>query len=295
MMGVYFKIEEYHRPHDLTEAVDLLIKFKRDARVIAGGTDILPQRPGAKKIEASCHLVDISGLNLGYIKKENNHIRIGAAATVNCIGKSLFFLTGSYGAMTDAAEAHSTSTIRNRATIGGNLCAASPCGDLALPLLVLDAILVVTGANGKKEMPIESFFKGANYTAMNPEEMLHEILIPWDSDKSGTSFLKLRRHQTAVDMAIVNVATSVSCENGHCQTARIALGSVGPIPFRAKKAESLLTGSELTEDVIQQAAATAAEEARPIDDVRSTSAYRKQMVSVLVRRSLETSLRRSGQ
>jgi carbon-monoxide dehydrogenase medium subunit len=172
---------------------------------------------------------------------------------------------------------------------------ASPCGDLALPLLVLDAILVVTGANGKKEIPIESFFKGANYADLNPEEILHEILIPFGSEKSGTSFLKLRRHQTAVDMAIVNVATSVSCENGYCKIARIALGSVGPIPFRAKKAESLLTGSILTEEVIQRAAAKAAEEARPIDDVRSTCAYRKQMVVVLVRRSLETSLRRSGQ
>jgi carbon-monoxide dehydrogenase medium subunit len=295
MMGVCFKIEEYHRPHDLTEAVDLLTKFKWDARVIAGGTDILPLRPGAKQIEASCHLVDIFGLDLGYIKKENNHTRIGAAATLSCIGKSSLFLSGSYGALTDAVEAHSTSTIRNRATIGGNLCTASPSGDLALPLLVLDAILVVTGANGKTETPIENFFKGANYTAMDPEEILYEILIPCGLEKSGTSFLKLRRHQTAVDMAVVNVATSVSCENGHCKSVRIALGSVGPIPFRAKKAEAILTGAVLNEDVILQAAAMAAEEARPIDDIRATSAYRRKMVAVLVRRSLEISLRRSGQ
>ena len=197
--------------------------------------------------------------------------------------------------MTDAVEAHSTSTIRNRATIGGNLCAASACGDLALPLLVLNATLVTAGAHGNRKIPIENFFKGANYMALNPNEILQEILIPFGSEKSGSSFLKLSRQQTAIDMAIVNVATSVSCENGHCQTVRIALGSVGPIPFRAKKAESLLTGSEFNEDVIQQAAATAAEEAKPIDDVRATSAYRKKMVAVLVRRSLETSLRRTGQ
>ena len=294
-MGVYFRVEEYHRPQDLLEAVDFLTKFENGARVIAGGTDILPLRPGAKKIESSCHLVDISGLGLDYLKKENNHIRIGAATTLNHICGSSLFLSGSFGALTDAANAHSTVTIRNRATLGGNLCTASPCGDLALPLLVLDAILVVTGAKGKRKIPIVSFFKGANYTALNPEEILHEILIPCGSGKSGTSFLKLRRQQTAIDMAIVNVATSVSWENGQCQTARIALGSVAPISFRAKKAESLLTGSMLNEDVIQQAAATAAEEARPIDDVRATSAYRKKMVAVLVRRSLETSLRRCGQ
>jgi carbon-monoxide dehydrogenase medium subunit len=295
MMGVYFKVEGYHRPQGLLEAVDLLTKFENDARVIAGGTDILPLRPGTKKIESSCHLVDISDLGLDYLKKEDDHIRIGAATTLNHICGSSLFLSGSFGALKDAANAHSTVTIRNRATIGGNLCTASSCGDLALPLLVLDATLVVAGAHGNRKMPIESFFKGANYTALNPEEMLYEILMPCGSEINGTSFLKLRRHQTAVDMAIVNVATSVSCENDHCQTVRIALGSVGPIPFRAKKAESLLTGSEFNEDVIQQAAATAAEEAKPIDDVRATSAYRKQMVAVLVRRSLEISLRRRSQ
>jgi carbon-monoxide dehydrogenase medium subunit len=197
--------------------------------------------------------------------------------------------------LSDAAGAHSTATIRNRATLGGNLCNASPCGDFAPALLVLDAILVAAGANGEKNIPIESFFKGANYTAMNPEEILLEIRIPSGSEKTGTSFLKLRRHQTAIDMAVVNVATSLSCQKNHCEGVRIALGSVGPIPFRAKKAESVLAGAELSEEVIQQAAAAAAEEARPIDDIRATSVYRKKMVAVLVRRSLEISMRRCGQ
>ena len=294
-MGVYFKVEEYHRPQDMRQAVGILSKFENNARVIAGGTDVLPLRPGAKNIDTNHHLVDITSLGLNYLKKEGDHIRIGAAATINTIGESSLFLSGPYGALLDAAVAHSTTTIRNRATLGGNLCTASPCGDLALPLLVSDALLVVAGANGQRNIPIPSFFKGANYSAMSPEEILQEILIPCGSEKTGTSFLKLRRHQTAIDMAVVNVATSLSCKNSRCEAARIALGSVAPIPFRAKKAESVLVGAELNEDVIQQAAAAAAEEARPIDDVRATSAYRKKMTAVLVRRSLETSLRRCGQ
>jgi len=294
-MSVYFRVEEYHCPQNPAQAVDILSRFGNSARVIAGGTDILPLRPGVKKNDTIHHLVDISKLGLDYIKKESDHICIGAAVTVNTIGASPLFLTGPYGALSDAAGAHSTATIRNRATLGGNLCNASPCADLALPLLVLDAILVAAGPKGKRYIPIESFFKGANYTALNKEEVLLEIRIPLCSGKTGSSFLKLRRHQTAIDMAVVNVATSLICNKKHCEAAGIALGSVAPIAFRAKKAESVLVGARLSKEILQKTAATAAEEARPIDDVRATSAYRKKMVAVLVRRSLENSMRRCGQ
>jgi len=294
-MGVYFRVEEYHRPQDLTQAVDILSRFGNRAKVIAGGTDILPLRPGVKKIDTIHYLVDISKLGLDYLKKERNHICIGAATTVNTIGASPLFLSGPYGALSDAAGAHSTATIRNRATVGGNLCNASPCGDLALPLLVLDAFLVAARPEGKRHIPLESFFKGANLSALSKEEVLLEIRIPLCSEEPGTSFLKLRRHQTAIDMAVVNVATSLSYKKNRCEAAGIALGAVAPIPFRAKKAEAVLAGAELSKDIIQKAAATAAAEAAPIDDVRAASAYRRKMVAILVRRSIEISMRRCGQ
>jgi carbon-monoxide dehydrogenase medium subunit len=278
-MSVYFQVEEYHRPQDLGQAVDILSRFGNSARVIAGGTDILPLRPGVKKLDTIHYLVDISKLGLDYVKKESDHICIGAATTINTIGALPLFLSGPYGALSDAAGAHSTATIRNRATVGGSLCTASPCGDLALPLLVLDAILVAAGP----------------FSALSKEEVLLEIRIPLCTEKPGTSFLKLRRQQTAIDMAVVNVATSLTCKKKRCEAAGIALGAVAPIPFRAKKAESMLAGAKLSKEIIQKAAATAAEEARPIDDVRATSAYRKKMVAVLVRRSLENSMRRCGQ
>jgi len=209
-MSVNFQIEEYHRPQDLAQAIDILSRFGNSARVIAGGTDIFPRRPGVRKLDIINHLVDISKLDLDYLKKDSGHIRIGAATTINTIGASTLFSSGPYEALSEAAGAHSTATIRNRATVGGNLCNASPCADLALPLLVLDAILVAAGPKGKRHIPIESFFKGANYTALNKEEVLLEIRIPLCSDITGTSFLKLRRHQTALDMAVVNVATRVT-------------------------------------------------------------------------------------
>jgi len=294
-MSVYFQVEEYHCPRDLGQAVDILSRFENSARVIAGGTDILPLRPGLKKLDSIHHLVDIAKLGLDYVKKDNDHICIGAATAINTMGASPLFLSGPYAALSDAAGAHSTATIRNRASVGGNLCTASACGDLALPLLVLGAILVAAGPKGQRHIPIESFFKGANYSALNKKELLLEIRIPLYSEKTGTSFLKLRRHQTAIDMAVVNVATSLTCEENRCGAAAIALGAVAPIPLRAKKAESVLAGAKLSQEIIQKAAATAAEEAKPIDDVRATAAYRKKMVAVLVRRSLENSMGRCGQ
>jgi carbon-monoxide dehydrogenase medium subunit len=294
-MSVYFQVEEYHRPTNLAQAVDILSRSGNGIRVIAGGTDILPLRSGVKKIDPVNHLVDISKLGLKYLKKESDCISIGAATTINTLYASPLFLSRPYKALSEAAGAHSTSTIRNRATVGGNLCNASPCGDLALPLLVLDAILVAAGPEGKRYIPLESFFKGANYTALNEEEVLLEIRINLCSQKTGSSFLKLRRHQTAIDMAVVNVATSLTCKNNRCEAAGIALGSVAPIPFRAKKTESVLTGAKLSKEIIQKAAETAAAEAKPINDVRATSAYRRKMVAVLVRRSLEFSMRRCGQ
>jgi len=293
-MSVYFQIEEYHRPRDLAQAVEILSKYGKKAGVIAGGTDILPLRPGVKKIDRIHHLVDISKLELNYINNEKDTIRIGAATTINTIGACPLFLSGPYRALSEAAEGHSTTTIKNRATLGGNLCNASPCADLALPLLALDAILVAAGSNGEREIPIENFFLGANYMALDSDEVLLEIRIPQCSEKTGTAFVKLRRQQTAIDMAVVNTATFLTINNGRCEAARITLGAVAPISFRVKKAESMLVGAKLNAETLQKAAATAAEEARPIDDIRATAAYRKKMVGVLVRRSLETSMRRCG-
>ncbi|CAB1057414.1 hypothetical protein D1BOALGB6SA_2167 [Olavius sp. associated proteobacterium Delta 1] len=294
-MSAYFQAEEYHRPQNLSQAIDILSKFGNSARVIAGGTDVLPRRAGVKKLDNFNHLVDISRLDLDYLKKDSGHICIGAATPINTIGSSDLFSSGPHQALSEAASAHSTSIIRNRATVGGNLCNASACADLALTLLVLDAILVAAGPDGTRDIPIEKFFKGANYTALATDEILLEIRIPKFSQNAGAAFQKLRRQQTTIDTAIVNVATLVTCTKNSCESARIALGSVAPISFRAKKAESVLAGTELNDEIIKKASIVAAQESRPIDDVRATAAYRKKMVAILVRRSLENSIRRCGQ
>lgn len=294
-MSAQLQLEEYHRPRDVARTVEILSRYGSKARVIAGGTDILPLRPGVKKIDHINHLVDISHLNLNYIENDDDQIRIGAATAINTIGAYPLFLSNPYRALSEAARSHSTPTIRNQATVGGNLCNGSSCADLALPLLVMEAVLVAAGPGGQREIAIESFFKGANYTALNFDEILLEIRIPKCLQNTASAFYKLRRQQTAIDMAVVNVAALVTGDKGRCEDAGIALGAVAPISLRAKKAEDLLAGAALNPDAIQQAAAAAAEAVRPISDIRATATYRRKMVPVLVRRSLETCMRRWGE
>jgi len=291
-MSVALEFEGYDRPGNVDQAVEILTKYTNKAHVVAGGTDILPRRPGGHNFAKGKHLVDIAHMGLDYIREEKDGIHIGAAVTINSIGALPLFLKPPYLVLSEAAACHSTQTIRNRATIGGNLCNASPCADLALPLLALDAQLVIKGPEKDRQVPIQDFYLGANLSAVDSNEILLEICIPFCEKKSATSFLKLGRQQTAIDMALVNVATFLTMEGQCCDTVRIALGSVCSVPFRAKKAESILAGKFPDKETLQRAAEAAAEAAAPIDDIRATAAYRKKMVVVLVRQALENSLRR---
>jgi carbon-monoxide dehydrogenase medium subunit len=293
-MSAHLKIKEYHRPRDLARAVEILARYGTNARVIAGGTDLLPSRPGVKQANSIDHLIDISNLDLNYVKEDDDYIRIGAATPLNAIGAFPLFLSEPYRTLSEAAGSHSTVTIKNRATVGGNLCNASSCADLTLPLLVLDAVLKASGPGGDREIPMAVFFKGANYMALEAGEILQEIRIPKCSKKTGSAFIKLRRQQTAIDTAVVNVAALLTIDKERCQEARIALGAVAPIPLRAEKAEAVLTGVELGREILHRAAVTAVREVRPISDIRATAAYRSKMVPVLVQRSLETCMQRCG-
>jgi carbon-monoxide dehydrogenase medium subunit len=287
-MRDYFRPKEYYCPRDIGEAIGILSSFGDKAKIIAGGTDLLVQRPTG----VEC-LIDISKLGLDYIKKEKDSFHIGATTVVNALHNYPIFISEPYRVLLEAAVSLATVTIRNTATVGGNLCNASPAANLPLPLMVLDATLIACGPKGKREIHIKDFFRDVNLTVLEKEEILTEILIPPSAKSAIGCFLKLRHHQTAIDIAIVNVATLLIWKNGLCEKAKIAMGSVAPTPMYASNAEALLTEKELSEDIIQKAAQVAAEESKPIDDHRASATYRKRMVSVLVKRALESSWRRS--
>jgi carbon-monoxide dehydrogenase medium subunit len=175
------------------------------------------------------------------------------------------------------------------ATIGGNVCNGSPAADLSLALMALDASVKLVGTRGSRTLTLNDFHVGVNRTALKEDEILVEVQIPWSDGASGASFLKLRRHQTSVDIAVVNVSTRLACVNGWCVDARIALGSVAEKQILAQNAQDVLFNQIMAPGLIQKAAELAAEEARPISDVRASANYRRRMVAVLVRRSLEIS------
>lgn len=285
----HFRPREYHRPNNFREAAWLLSRFGKKAKVIAGGTDLLVKKPS----EVEC-LVDVASLDLDYIRKDEDGIHIGAATTLDSIENSPILSPGVYAVLSEAASNVATPTVRNMATIGGNICNASPAADLTLALMALDANLRTVGLNGSRILPIGNFFEDVNKTKLEEDELLVEVQIPLSSENTGASFMKLRHHQTSVDIAIVNVAAKLTCSDDLCEVARIALGAVAKTPIYAKKAEELLTRKKLDEKLIQKAAETAAEEAKPIDDLRASAGYRKRMVWVLVKRALEVSVRRCG-
>ena len=177
-------------------------------------------------------------------------------------------------------------------TIGGNLANASPAADTATPLLALGAIVEASHVDGTRELPLEQLFLGPGRTALKDGELLTAIRIPAMTGRTGSSFQRCVR--TAMDIAVVNCAAFVRLgEDGAIQDAGVALGAVGPTPLRAASAESCLRGRRLDPDVAAEAAECAADDARPIDDVRAGADYRREMVRVLTRRAIEGAFQRA--
>jgi len=288
-MNTPFQPNEYLRPKDIPEAAKFLSSYGNRARIIAGGSDLLVFKPQG----VEC-LIDLSNLDLSYINKEKDGIVIGASTILNDIEHSPLLASGPYKVVSEAVIALATPTIRNTATIGGNLCNASPAADLPPPLMVLGATVRIAGINGRRVVPVADLFENVKRTALGEREFLVEVQIPQCPGNSGASFQKLRHHQTSVDIAIVNAAARLTFENEICKEVRIALGAVAPTPIYAKRAEGLLQGKKIDLDLIQKAAEAASEEAKPIDDIRASAGYRKRMVVVLVRRALEESAGRCG-
>jgi carbon-monoxide dehydrogenase medium subunit len=284
-----FRPSEFFSPKSLEEAIDLLVKYGKGARIIAGGTDLLVQRPPETE-----SLIDISCLGLAYLHSDEGGLHIGAATTLRTLEVSPLFSGGPYQVLGEAVRALATPTIRNRATIGGNLSNASPAADLPPALMVLDAVVEVAGRSEGRILKMEDFFSGVKKTSLREGELLKAIHLPAPPERWGAAFWKLRHHPYSIDIAIVNAAAGLSFEKAICKKARIALGAVAPTPVFAGKAQEMLEGGKIDQQRIREAARAASEEARPIDDIRASAQYRKKMVAVAVQRALTESARRSG-
>jgi len=224
------------------------------------------------------------------IKATRKGLRIGTVTLMEEIASSPL-VQSRYGMIAKGAAAVGSIQTRNRATLGGNLCNASPAADTAPPLIALSARARIAGSRRDREVPLEEFFIGPGKTCLQPNELLKEIFIPSPAGRSGSSFQRCTR--TAMDIALVNCAVFLSLVSKREIVAdiRIALGAVAPTPVRAQPAEDVLKGKNPDKDAIEEAAERAVASVSPIDDVRSSASYRREMVRVLTRRAIEEALK----
>ena len=276
---------EYLAPNNLKDALILLKKWRSRGELIAGGTNVVPDLR-AKTLRKEI-LIDLSHLkNLSYIKEEKKRIRIGALTTMSEIAASKTIRSKAC-ILSEAVWQIGNPLVRNRATIAGNLADASPAADSAVPLLVLEASIVVEKHKGKrKQIPINEFFMGVNKTVLKRDELIREIVFPKPAPSSRMVYSKLGL-RNAMAISVVSVGVLAEMEKGRCNKARIALGAVAPTPRRAYGVEKLLVGQAVTEELIDQCCEAIQEEIQPITDVRATFEYRRSMTSVLLKRLLQ--------
>ena len=278
-------------PQSVDECLEILSRRAGDAKVVAGGTDLLPQlKNGLLK---PAYVVDLSGVKaLRAVHAGNGDgLRLGASATARAIEVDAR-IRASYIAIAESGALVGSLQVRNLATIGGNLCNAAPSADMAPPLLALDAEAVIVGPGGTRRVPIASFFTGVRKTVLAPNELLLELAVPSPGARSGGQYLR-HTPRRELDIAVVGVASQITLADGKCQKVRIALASVAPTPVRATAAEQALVGQAVTPALIQRAAELAVEAARPISDQRGSADFRRHLVQVLTRRTLTTALARA--
>jgi len=284
--------KNYYTPTSLQEALELLDKFQPDARLVAGGTDlILEIERGLRTLEA---VIDISRLNgLDAIAlDEDERIHLGPTVTHNQVVGSKLCRERAFP-LVSACWQIGSPQIRNRGTVTGNLITASPANDTITPLMALDASVTLANVKGERSLPLQDFFLGVRKTALAPNEMIVDIHFPAMPPNQVGAFetLGLRRAQA---ISVVNVAVVLTFDKDKISDARIALGSVAPTIIRVPEAEAALTDQTLTDEVIAQAAKLAGQAAKPIDDLRGSAAYRRYAIEVHTRRAL-TALRNGAE
>lgn len=270
---------EYLKPDSIKETISILSQFGGKAQILNGGTDLIVEM--RDKIAQPEYLVDIKAIpqlsRITYNKQDG--LNIGATVTLNEISNSNAVQIN-YPILAEACKTVGSYQVRNRATLVGNTCNASPAADTAPPLLVLEAKVNIIGPTGEKIVPITQFFTGVKKNILKKGEIVTSITIPPIKDSWTGVYLKQGRKKE-VDLTTVGVA--VVCIRDE---VRIALGAVAPTPIRAFKTEELLKGKIIDEPLLKKAGESALTEVSPISDIRSSQEYREEIIKVLVRRAI---------
>ncbi|MBN2108293.1 MAG: xanthine dehydrogenase family protein subunit M [Deltaproteobacteria bacterium] len=273
-------------PQSIKEAVDLLGKLKSKASVMAGGTDVVVSMTKGFGSPNVISLAEIPGLD--YVEYDSkNGLRIGAMATLQQVADNAD-VKKRYPALWKACAINGTPQTRNMGTVVGNIMRASPSGDCICAVLAIGGKVVLRTSKGKREVSIDDFYLKYKVTECKAEELAIEIKLPPQPSGSCNAFARMTR--TTLDLSKLNVAVRLDMSGKTCKEARVAMGAVAPTTIRLKKVEALLEGSQITEDVLQKIVETVPTEIKPIDDVRSTAEYRRDVAGVMVKRVIAEAL-----
>ncbi len=281
---------EYLEARTVRQAISMLQRYGENARIVAGSTDFLVRwRAGVWNPDHVINIQRVAGLGrITYSSR--NGLRIGALVTVRTLEQHPI-VRRRYPALAMAAASFAGVQVRNLATVGGNICNASPSGDTIPALLVFGAECRIAGPDGDRWVALDQFFTGPGQTVLRNGELLAEVRVPPPPPNTGSHYIK-HSPRGAMDIATVGVASLVSLDGrrGPCSEALIALAAVAPTPVRAYSAEDILRGQGLNQELIQAAADSARDGVKPIDDIRGSAEHRKEIVGVLTRRTLEQAL-----
>jgi len=270
---------EYFTPNTIQEALQLLDQYGSDAKLIAGGTDLLVQMKN--EVISPSYLINIMKISeMSFIKAEEGWLRIGAATkwheVVEFCAKDR-----KYAALYDASCSLGKVQIRNMGTIGGNLCTSSPAADSAPALLVFNSRVKLASVQGERIINLEDFFKGVNVTAMAPNEIMTEIQISSIHNGMGSAFMKITR--VGADISKISCAVALERQGDICASCKIAMGAVAPVPLKIDKANGIVIGKKVDAPLVEEMGKKVSEEIKPITDLRSTAEYRRQIAAILLK------------
>lgn len=280
---------ECHTPASVDDAIALLSDHGDDASLLAGGHSLLPMMK--MRFAAPAHLIDLNRIDdLRGISRENGSIVIGSMTTENQVIDSEL-LAEHCPLLPDAARQIADPQVRNRGTIGGDICHADPANDQPAVTMAADATYVLRGPNGDREVHSSEFFFGPFYTAKQQDEIMTAIRIPVPSGRSGGAYVKLKRKTG--DWATAAAAVMLHLDGDTCSAIRIALTNAGPTPLRISAAEEALTGKAIDESLIEEAADHAMAAADPAEDLRGDAEYKTAMSGEMTRRAIRLALGRA--
>jgi carbon-monoxide dehydrogenase medium subunit len=282
---------DYHRAQTVADALSLLDQHGEEAKVLAGGMSLIPLMK--LRFASPAHLVDVNGISeLRGLSEADGWLRIGALTRHHELETSEL-IASRFPTIAATAPLVSDPLVRNRGTLAGSLAHADPAGDWGAAMLAVGAQVVArSSAGGERVIPIDDFLVDTFTTALQPNEVVTEVRVPSPAAHSGGTYLKMERK--VGDFATVAVAVAVTMADGHIGSAGIALTAVGPKNLRASQAEASLAGAEPSEEAFAEAGRLAADATDPISDLRGSAAYKKNVVSVFVRRGLAAAVAGAG-